>query len=88
MVDLDIIKPVDEPNDWVNRLVIVENSYGKLRICLGPRPLNKPLNMNISNSAQRKNSSLKFQEQTEIEKLVFRILSETRSQFKLLLNQN
>ena len=33
MISLDI-QPVDEPTDWVNGLVMVENPNGKLRICL------------------------------------------------------
>ena len=43
MVDLDIIKPVDEPTDWVSGLVIVEKTNGKLQICLDPRPLNQAI---------------------------------------------
>ena len=42
MVDLDIIKPVDEPTDWVSGLVI-EKPNGKLQICLDPRPLNQAI---------------------------------------------
>ena len=34
MVDLDIIKPIKKPNEWVDGLVIVEKPNGKLRICL------------------------------------------------------
>ena len=34
MVDLDIIKPIKKPTEWVNSLVIVEKPNGKLRICL------------------------------------------------------
>ena len=41
IVDLDIIKPVDEPTDWVNGLVMAEKPNGKLRIYLEPRPLNQ-----------------------------------------------
>ena len=33
MEDFDIIQPVDEPNDWVNELVIVEKPNGKSQIC-------------------------------------------------------
>ena len=43
MVDLDIIKPIENPIDWVNGLVIVEKPNGKLRICLDPRPLNNAI---------------------------------------------
>ena len=34
MVDLDIIKPIKKPTEWVNSLVIAEKPNGKLRICL------------------------------------------------------
>ena len=43
MVDLDIIETVQKPIDWVNGLVAVEKTNGKLRVCLGPRPLNKTI---------------------------------------------
>ena len=33
-VDLDIIKPVDKPTDWVNGLVIVKKPNGTLQIAL------------------------------------------------------
>ena len=40
MIDLDIIRPIEKPTDWVNGLVIVEIPNGKLGICLCPRSLN------------------------------------------------
>ena len=40
---LGIIKPVDEPTDWVSSLVLVKKPNGKLRICIDPKPLNKAL---------------------------------------------
>ena len=43
MVQNDIIAPVQEPTDWVNSLVVVEKSNGKLRVCLDPPPLNKAI---------------------------------------------
>ena len=43
MVDLDISEPVQKPTDWVNGLVVVEKQNGKLRVCLGPRSLNKAI---------------------------------------------
>ena len=39
MAELDIIESVDEPNDWVNGLIVVE----KLRICLDPQPHNQAI---------------------------------------------
>ena len=36
-----VIQKVDQPNEWVNSLVVIEKPKSKkLRICLDPRPLN------------------------------------------------
>ena len=43
MVDLEIIKQVEKPTDWVNALVMVSKPNGDLRICLHPRHLNKAI---------------------------------------------
>ncbi|CAC5421269.1 unnamed protein product [Mytilus coruscus] len=44
MEDIEVIRKVDEPTDWVNSLVVVEKpKTGKLRICLDPRNLNKAI---------------------------------------------
>ena len=36
-----VIEKVEEPTEWVNLLVNLENSDGSLRLCLDPRYLNK-----------------------------------------------
>ena len=41
MQQLDIIKEVDNPTEWVSSLVIVEKPNGKLRLYLDPYDLNK-----------------------------------------------
>ena len=42
MEELEVVKPVDEPTDWVNSLVVVEKpKTGALRVCLDPKALNK-----------------------------------------------
>ena len=41
MVSHGIIQKVDEPTDWVNSIVYVRKSNGKLRLCLDPKDLNK-----------------------------------------------
>ena len=41
MVDLQVIEPVSGLSDWVNAMVIVEKSNGKLRIYLDPRDLDQ-----------------------------------------------
>ena len=41
MVNMEVIKPVSGPSDWVNSVVILEKNNGKLRICLDPRNLNQ-----------------------------------------------
>ena len=41
MEQMDVVERVHEPTDWVNSMVIVTKSNGKLRICIDPRDLNK-----------------------------------------------
>lgn len=43
MEALEVIKPIREPTEWVNSMVIVTKPNGKLRICLDPRNLNKAI---------------------------------------------
>ena len=43
MIDFDIVKPIQNPTEWVNGLVVVEKPNGKLRVCINPRPLNKEM---------------------------------------------
>ena len=43
MVSLNVIRPIDEPTDWVSSMVIVEKPNGNLRICLDPKPLNRAI---------------------------------------------
>ena len=38
-----IIAPVEQPTPWVSSLVVTTKNTGALRICIGPRPLNKAL---------------------------------------------
>lgn len=37
---MEKVARIEEPTQWVNPIVIVEKSNGKLRICLDPRDLN------------------------------------------------
>lgn len=34
---------MDQPTDWVSRMVLATKKSGKLRVCIDPRPLNKAL---------------------------------------------
>jgi len=43
MVNLDVIKPVNEPTDWVSSITYVTKADGSLRICLDPRDVNLAL---------------------------------------------
>ena len=43
MVDLDIIKPIEKPTDWVDGLVILEKPNGKFCICLNPHPFHNSI---------------------------------------------
>ncbi|XP_037872900.1 uncharacterized protein K02A2.6 [Bombyx mori] len=38
---LDVIKKVQEPTEWVNSMVIVKKSQDKIRLCLDPQNINK-----------------------------------------------
>ena len=39
MIELDVIRPVKEPTDWVSSITYVHKPDGSLRICLDPKPL-------------------------------------------------
>lgn len=43
---LEIIKPVNTPTDWISSLVVAPNSIGRIRLCIDPRPLNQALKRN------------------------------------------
>lgn len=43
MLDLGVIRKVDEPTDWVSSITYRHKNDGSLRICLDPKPLNKAL---------------------------------------------
>jgi hypothetical protein len=40
---LEVIAPVDEPTEWVNRLVMPEKKDGSLRLCVDSRDMNKAI---------------------------------------------
>lgn len=39
MVADDITNPVQEPTDWVSRMMVVGKPYGDVRICIDPSDL-------------------------------------------------
>ena len=39
--EMEVIKPMNEPTEWVNSLVIVEKKSGDLRLCIDLKDLNK-----------------------------------------------
>ena len=44
LLRLGVISPIDEPTEWVNQIVVVEQKDSdKVRICIDPKPLNKAL---------------------------------------------
>lgn len=43
MVTEGIIAPVQEPTEWVSRIIVVGKSDGDVRICLDPSGLNKAI---------------------------------------------
>ena len=46
LAERGIIAKVSEPTDWISSPVVVMKPNGKIRLCLEPRPLNKPLKRN------------------------------------------
>lgn len=40
---LEIIKHVNTPTDWISSLVVAPKSNGRIRLCIDPRPLNQAL---------------------------------------------
>jgi len=43
MVNLEVIRPVTEPTDWVSSITHAQKADGSLRICLDPKDLNQSL---------------------------------------------
>ena len=43
MQEREIIKPIEEPTEWVSNIVIVKKNNGNLRICLDPQQLNRAI---------------------------------------------
>ena len=43
MEKLGVTEEADKPTDWVNAMVVVEKTNGKLRICFDPRLLNQAI---------------------------------------------
>ena len=43
---MGIIEPVDVPTDWISSMVVTTKRNGKLRLCIGPKPLNQALKRN------------------------------------------
>ena len=41
LTEMEVIKPMNEPTEWVNSLVIVEKKSGDVRLCIDPKDLNK-----------------------------------------------
>lgn len=43
---LEIIKPVNTPTDWISSLVVAPKSNERIRLRIDPRPLNQALKRN------------------------------------------
>ena len=41
MLELEVIKKIDEPTEWVSSPVLVRKKSGEIRVCLDPRSLNE-----------------------------------------------
>jgi len=69
MIDLDVIRPVNEPTDWVSSITYVMKEDGSLRICLDPRDLNKALKRGQHHTPTIEELSHKFAGATVFSKL-------------------
>ena len=45
LISLDVIAPVTDPTDWVNSMVAVRKSTGKVLLCIDPPELNKVIKL-------------------------------------------
>ncbi|MES9973449.1 MAG: RNase H-like domain-containing protein, partial [Candidatus Thiodiazotropha sp.] len=43
LCELNVLKKVEEPTDWVSQIAVVTKKNGELRICIDPKPLNEAL---------------------------------------------
>jgi hypothetical protein len=39
--DLEIITPVQVPTEWISAMVVVMKPYGRIRLCIDTKPLDK-----------------------------------------------
>ena len=69
MVELDVIRPVNEPTDWVSSITYVRKADGSLRICLDPRDVNKALKRGQHHTPTIEELSHKFAGATVFSKL-------------------
>ena len=91
MVDLKVIAPVDKPTDWVNSIVIVKKSNGKLRVCLDPRSLNVAIKRQHFKLPTREEIMSKFAGATVFSKLdasqgFWQVMLDDESSFKCTFN--
>ena len=43
LVDMEVIKPVEQPTPWVSQIVLAHKKSGEIRVCLDPHELNKAI---------------------------------------------
>ena len=43
LIDVGVLRKVEEPTKWVSTVVVMAQSNGKVRVCIYPRPLSKAL---------------------------------------------
>ena len=79
---LDIIEPVNEPTKWVNHLIKVEKSNGKLQICLDPKHYKLPTAEEVFSDASSGYWQIKVDEESS--KLLTFSTPFGRLQFKCL----
>ena len=69
MVEMDIIRKVTEPTDWVSSITYVQKADGSLRICLDPKDVNQALKRGQHHTPTVEELSHKFAGATVFSKL-------------------
>ena len=69
LVEQDIITPVEDPTNWINSLVVREKPYGRLRICLDPKDLNRVIKCEYHPIPSIENILPKLKDATKFTKL-------------------
>ena len=69
MVNLDVIRPVETPTDWVSCVTYAQKTDGSLRICLDPKDVNNALKRGHHHTPTAEELTHRFASATHFSKL-------------------